>query len=120
MTIVEFFSETWKAAENISTGNVVVTSDAFDRGIAKAVSGNTNIVGICQRPIASGSTGPVLIAGEGIVNVGSNLVSKGDLLMASTEPGVAVTATGVEYYGQICGMALETGTGIIKVLAFHI
>jgi len=104
----------------IGTGHVVVTSNAFDRGIAKAVSGNTNIVGISQRAISSGSVGSILIYGEGYVNVGSNLVSKGDLLMASTEPGVAVTATGVEYYGQICGMALETGTGVVKVLVMHL
>ena len=114
------FASVWQAAEDIGTGHVVVTSDAFDRGIAKAVSGNTNIVGICQRSIASGYAGSVLVFGEGIVNVGSNLVSKGDLLMASTEPGVAVTATGVEYYGQICGMALETGTGLVKVLVMHL
>ena len=110
----------WQAVEDISTGDVVVTHDAFDRGIAKATSGQTNIVGIAQVSIASGCIGTVRIFGEGVVNVGDNLVSKGDLLMASTTPGVATTASNVSYYGQICGMALETNTGLVKVLICHL
>ncbi|RLJ04003.1 MAG: hypothetical protein DRP08_02635, partial [Candidatus Aenigmatarchaeota archaeon] len=83
-------------------------------------SGQTNIVGIAQVSIASGCIGTVRIFGEGVVNVGDNLVSKGDLLMASTTPGVATTASNVSYYGQICGMALESNTGLVKVFIYHI
>jgi hypothetical protein len=111
----------WQAAVAISTGDVVVLdTTTYARGINKAVSGQTNIVGISQISIASGSTGQIRLFGEGIVNVGSNIVSAGDLLMASTTTGIACTATGVTYYGQICGQALESGTGIKKVLIFHI
>jgi hypothetical protein len=111
----------WQAAEAIATGDVVVLdTTTFARGIRKAVSGQTNIVGISQIAIESGSTGQIRLFGEGIVNVGSNIVSAGDLLIASTTPGIACTATGVTYYGQVCGMALESGTGIKKVMIFHI
>ena len=110
----------WQAAEDISTGDVVVTSTAFDRGIAKAVSGSTNIVGISQVAISSGSTSQIRIFGEGYVNVGDNAVNKGDLLMASTTAGVAVTADTGAVRGQICGIALESGTGLISVLVTHI
>jgi len=109
----------WQAATAINTGDVVVTSTAFSRGITQAVSGKTNIVGIAQVAIASGATGQIRVFGEGIVNVGSNIVSKGDLLMASTTTGVAITASSPAV-GQVCGMALETGTGIKKVFVFHI
>jgi hypothetical protein len=111
----------WQASVAISTGDVVVLdTTTYARGINKAVSGQTNIVGISQISIASGSTGQIRLFGEGIVNVGSNIVSAGDLLMASTTTGIACTATGVTYYGQICGMALSSGTGIQKVMIFHI
>jgi len=109
----------WQAATAINTGDVVVTSTAFSRGITQAVSGQTNIVGIAQIAIASGATGQIRVFGEGIVNVGSNIVSYGDLLMASTTTGVAITASS-PVVGQVCGMALEAGTGIKKVFIFHI
>jgi hypothetical protein len=111
----------WQAAEAISTGDVVVLdTTTYARGIKKAVSGQTNIIGISQIAIASGATGQIRVFGEGVVNVGSNIVNAGDLLMASTTTGIACTATGVTYYGQVCGMALESGTGLKKVMIFHI
>jgi hypothetical protein len=111
----------WQASVDISTGNVVVLdTTTYSRGINKAVSGQTKVVGISQIAISSGSAGQIRVFGEGIVDVGSNVVSAGDLLMASTTPGIACTATGVSYYGQVCGMALESGTGIKKVMIFHI
>jgi len=111
----------WQAVEAIATGDVVVLdTTTYARGIRKAVSGQTNIIGISQIEIASGRTGQIRIFGEGVVNVGSNIVSAGDLLMASATPGVAITASGVSYYGQVVGMALESGTGLKKVMIFHI
>jgi len=110
----------WQASEAISTGDVVVLdTTTYARGIRKAVSGETKIVGISQISIASGTTGQIRLFGEGIVNVGSNVVSAGDLLMPSTTPGIATTATSPSV-GQVCGMALQSGTGIIKAFIFHI
>jgi hypothetical protein len=111
----------FQAAENISTGDVVVLdTTTYPRGIKKAVSGQTNIVGISQISIPSGDVGQIRVFGEGIVNVGSNIVSAGDLLMASTTPGVAITASPTVVRGQICGMALSSGTGLVKVFICHI
>jgi hypothetical protein len=112
---------TWQATVAISTGDVVVLdTTTYARGINKAVSGQTKIVGISQISIASGSTGQIRLFGEGIVNVGSNIVSAGNLLMASTTAGVAITADSAAVRGQICGMALESGTGIKKVYIFRV
>jgi len=110
----------WQAEEDIATGDIVVLGTVFDRGIRKAVSGQTNIVGISQVVIASGATATIRVFGEGIVNVGSNVVSKGDLIMASTTPGIGIAATNISYYGQVVGMALESGTGLKRVMIFHI
>ena len=112
----------WQAViEVINTGDVVALDPLYAhvRGIRKAVSGETKIIGISQISIATGTVGQIRLFGEGIVNVGSNIVSAGDLLMPSTTPGIAITATEAKV-GQVCGMALEGGTGIIKCLVFHL
>lgn len=110
----------FQAAVAISTGDIVATSPAYPRGITKAVSGNTNIIGISQIAISSGAWGTIRVFGEGVVNVGPNIVDKGDLIMASVTGGIGVTATGVIYYGQIAGMALESGTGLKRIMIYHI
>jgi hypothetical protein len=111
----------WQAAVAIATGDVtVLDTTTYARGINKAVSGQTKIVGISQISIASGATGQIRLFGEGIANVGSNIVSAGDLLMASTTTGVAITANSSAVRGQIVGMALEGGTGIKKVFIFRV
>ncbi|MEM2525595.1 MAG: hypothetical protein QXI49_05370 [Candidatus Methanomethylicaceae archaeon] len=110
----------WQAAESISTGDIVVTSTAFDRGIAKAVSGRTDIVGISQVAIASGAIGLIRVFGPGLVNVGSNVVTKGSLIIASVTGGIGITAPAAAVRGQIAGMALSTGTGLISVFIQHI
>jgi len=111
----------WQAAEAISTGDVVVLyTTTYARGIRKAVSGQTNIVGISQIAISSGKTGQIRVFGEGVVNVGSNIVNAGDLLMASATAGVAITADPTAVRGQIVGMALESGTGLKRVFIFRV
>jgi len=108
------------AEEEINTGEVVyLSSEVYPKGIKKAVSG-VIAIGVSQNYIASGQIGLVLTFGEGIINVGNNFVEKGMYLTTSTEQGIASAITGIINPGQIIGISLESGTGIISALITHI
>lgn len=107
----------WRAIVPISTGDIVAA--VTGRAITKALSGNTNIIGISQFAIASGSFGVIRNFGLGIVNVGPNIVDTGDLIVPSVTGGIGISATVINYYGSVAGISLERGTGIKRIFIYR-